>query len=81
MKDLILVALVVVGFAWVITMHVAIAFGLAQRLPRWRALVAFLLVLPAPYWAWQEKMRTRASLWVVGVVVYLISLLLASRGS
>jgi hypothetical protein len=78
-KDTILVALVVIGFAFVITMHVAIAFGLARRKPRWRALVAFALVVPAPYWAWREHMRTRAGLWVLGVAVYLVALLLASR--
>lgn len=81
MKDIIVVALVVVAFAWVVTMHVAIAFGLARRKPRWRALVAFVLVVPAPYWAWREQMRTRAGLWVFGVAVYLVALFLASRGS
>jgi hypothetical protein len=80
-KDIILVALVVVAFAWVITVHVAIAFGLAQRKPWWRALIAFAFAPLAPYWAWREHMRTRAGLWVGGVVVYLVALLLASRGS
>jgi CelD/BcsL family acetyltransferase involved in cellulose biosynthesis len=60
---------------------VAIAFGLARRKPRWRALVAFALVLPAPYFAWREHMRARAGMWVGGVLVYLVALLLASRGS
>ena len=79
MKDILLVGLVVVAFAWVVTVHVAITFGLARRRPRWRALVAFALLLPAPFFAWQERMRKRAGMWIGGVVVYLVALFLASR--
>ena len=78
MKDIILLALVVVAFAWVVTVHVAITFGLARKKPRWRALVAFALLLPAPYFAWREQMKKRAGMWVGGVLVYLVALLLAS---
>ena len=81
MKDLIVVALLVVAFAFVVTMHVAIAFGLAKRRPRWRALVAFVVPPFAPYWAWQEHMRKRMGFWIGGVVVYVAALILASRGS
>jgi hypothetical protein len=81
MKDLIVVALLLVAFAFVVTMHVAIALGLAKRKPRWRALVAFVVPPFAPYWAWQEHMRKRMGLWLGGVVAYLVMLLLASRGS
>jgi hypothetical protein len=78
--DLVVVALLIVTFAFVITMHVAIALGLASRQPRWRALVALVVPPLAPYWAWQEHMRKRMGLWAFGVVVYLVLLLLASRG-
>lgn len=81
MRDLVIVALLVVAFAFVVTMHVAIAFGLAKRKPRWRALVAFVVPPLAPYWAWQENMRMRMGCWVGGMVVYLATLVLASRGS
>jgi hypothetical protein len=80
-KDIVIVALLVLAFAWVVTLHVAIAFGLARRKPRWRALVAFALVLPAPYFAWRAQMRARAGMWVGGAVVYLVALLLASHGT
>ncbi len=81
MDDTVVVGLLIVAFAWVVTTHVAIAFGLLQRRPRWRALVALALVLPGVYWAWRERMRTRVVLLAGGVVVYLVLLALASRGS
>jgi hypothetical protein len=71
----------IVAFAWVVTTHVAIAFGLLLRRPRWRAVVALALVLPGVYWAWREQMRTRVWLWAGGVVVYLVLLVLGSLGS
>ena len=80
MKDTIIVALLVTAFALVVTMHVVIAFGLAKHRPRWRALVAFAVPPFAPYWAWQQHMRTRSGLWIAAVVVYLVMLVLASRG-
>lgn len=79
MKDIIVPALLVVAFAWLITVHVTIAFGLAKKPPRWRALVALLVPVVAPYWAWREHMRVRAGMWIGGVVLYLVALLLASR--
>ena len=81
MRDTIVVALLVVAFALVITMHVAITIGLAKRKPRWRALVAFVVPPFAAYWAWHEHMRRRMGLWVGAVLVYLAMLVLASRGS
>ena len=78
MKDIIVVALVVVAFAWVVTMHVAIAFGLGQREPRWRGLIAFALPVIGPYWAWHAHMRKRVWLWLGGVIVYLVALVLSS---
>lgn len=77
MKDIIVVALVVLAFAWIVTTHVAITFGLARRDPRWRAIVAFAVPPLAPYWAWREHMRTRAGLWVFGVLVYVVALVLS----
>ncbi len=78
MKDILLVAIVLIGFAWVITAHVSIVFGLARKQPRWHALVALVVAPLAPYWAWREKMTKRAVLWVAGVAVYVVALVLAS---
>jgi hypothetical protein len=79
-KDTVVVATLILAFAFVVTMHVVIAFGLAKRAPRWRALVGFVIPPVAPYWAWKEHMRLRASLWAFGVTVYVVMLVLASRG-
>jgi hypothetical protein len=77
-KDTVVVGLLVLAFAWVITVHVAIAFGLAKRPPRWRALVAFFVFVLAPYWAWREHMRVRTFLWLGGALLYVVMLALAS---
>lgn len=77
MKDMIVGGLVLVAFAWLVTVHVTIVFGLAKKPPRYRALVAFFVPVLAPYWAFREQMRIRAGLWVGGVAVYLIALLLS----
>jgi hypothetical protein len=81
MKDIVVVATLLVAFAFAITVHVTIGVGLLRRQPRWRALVAFVVPPFAPYWAWREHMRVRAQLWIGGVLVYLVALLLATRGS
>lgn len=78
MKDIVLVALVVVSFAWVMTAHAAIFFGLVRKQPRWRAIVAFLVAPLAPVFAWREKMRVRAGLWTFGVVLYVAARIAAS---
>lgn len=80
MTDIVVVALLFVAFALVITMHIAITLGLAQRKPRWRALVALVVPPFAPYWAWREHMRRRVGLWIGAVLAYLVLLALASRG-
>lgn len=78
MKDMILVAAVVLAFAFLVTAHVAIAVGLLGRAPRWRAPVALAVPPLAPYWAWRERMRVRAGLWAAGLVVYVAARIVAS---
>ena len=80
MRDIVVVTLLLVSFAFVVTVHVAIALGLAKR-RRWQALVALVLPPVAPYLAWREHMRKRAILWALGVLSYGVMLLLASRES
>lgn len=73
MKDMIVVGTLVVSFALFITAHVAIAYGLAWRPPRWRA-----LILPcAVYWAWREHMRVRAAVWAAALVLYVVATIVA----
>lgn len=77
MKDIVIVAVLVVAFAAVVTTHIAIAFGLLFRRPRWRAAVALAVPPFAPYWAWRERMRARAGLWAASLAVYVVALVLA----
>jgi hypothetical protein len=70
-RDILVVAAVVVAFALLVTVHVAIVFGLAKRHPRWRSAVAFILAPLAPYWAWREHMRVRALLWAGAAALYI----------
>src|SRR5882762_2159020 len=53
-RDTLIVATTVFFFALLATVHLTIAFGLARRPPRWRALVAFVAFPLAPYFALRE---------------------------
>jgi hypothetical protein len=58
------------AFATLITVHVAIVFGLAQRHPRWRAAVAFFVPPLAPYWALRGGMVVLGGIWIGSVILY-----------
>ena len=81
MKDIVVVALVALAFASLVTTHIAIVYGLARRAPRWRALLALAFPPVAPYWAWRERMRARASIWTGVCALQLVALFLATRGA
>ena len=74
MKDVVLVALLVVALAVLLTVHVTIVFGLVRRKPRWRAPFALVIAPLAPLFAWREHMRVRAVLWAGSLVTYLAAL-------
>jgi hypothetical protein len=76
--DLIVTAAVILSFATLVTVHVALAAGLGARGPWWRAPVSLVVVPLAPYWGFQQKMRARAVLWAVALIVY-VAALVASR--
>ena len=63
-------AALVVAFAALVTMHVAIAAGLASRPPRWRAIAAVVVPPLAPYWAFRDRMPVRAVLWLASAAAY-----------
>ena len=73
MTDLVVFIAMITTFALTLTTHVTIAIGLLWRKPRWRALVALLVAPLAPYWAWKERMRVRAVVWVLGVAGYVVA--------
>ena len=70
MRDALIVGTLVLSFALFITAHVAITYGLAQRSPRWRAPIAFVVAPLAPFWAWHEHLRIRAGIWMSPLVLY-----------
>ncbi len=76
-RDGVVMVVLIVAFAALVTVHVALALGLARRPPRWRGLVAFLVAPLAPFWGWRAKMHVRGALWIVAAGVYLVALRLA----
>jgi hypothetical protein len=78
-RDAALLAVLVLAFAALATLHVALAVGLLARRPRWHGALALVLPPLAPYWGARQGMRARAIAWVVLAVVYAAALLVAYR--
>ena len=77
--DLVLLAALVVAFATLTTVHLAIAARLTLRArPRWRGLVALLVPPLAPIWAYREGWSRSASLWVAAVLIYVVARIVAT---
>jgi hypothetical protein len=76
-RDAAILAILVVAFATLLTVHIAIALGLERRTYLRRALIAFMVAPLAPWWGWREKMHVRGLLWVTAAVVYAAALWLA----
>ncbi len=74
---MVVVGSVVLAFALFVTAHVAITYGLAFRPPRWRAPVAFVVAPLAAYWAWRERMKVRAGLWMAALALYVVAMMIA----
>jgi hypothetical protein len=74
-------ALLVLFFAALLTLQLAIAVGLFQRAPRWRGLVGLMPPLAplAVYWALKERMYIRSALWGSSVLGYLLVAIAAYR--
>lgn len=79
MTDLVVFAVLVLSAALLFTIHLSVVWGLARRPPRRDAAIAFLLVPAAPWLAWRHGMKTRAILWPVALVLYVVARLLAAR--
>lgn len=79
-RDAVALALLVLAFATLVTVHVALSAGLAARTPRWRGAVALVLPPLAPWWGWRTRMRARTVLWIVAAAIYVALLAFALRG-
>jgi hypothetical protein len=77
-KDALVLVGLYLGFATLVTVHVALAgrIFLRQR-PRWRGLVALVVPPLAVIWAFRSGYRRTAVLWLVAVMVYLIALIVS----
>ena len=71
MSQILLFSVMVGSFAALLTSHAAIVIGLAQRAPRYRALIAVFLPPLGAAWAIREKQRLRGVTWLLAAVVYL----------
>lgn len=71
----------VLFFAALLTLQLAIAVGLFQRPPRWRGVAGLLPPLAplAVYWALKEKMYIRSALWGSSLLGYAIAAIVAYR--
>jgi hypothetical protein len=80
MRDIVVLAAVVLGFAALMTAHVVTVAGMVRRRSGfWRCLAACFVPVLAPYWAWQERMRVRSGIWVASLLVYVVALVAAAR--
>jgi hypothetical protein len=77
MRDIASLAVLLVGFAALLTVHIALVFGLARKTPRTRALAALVLVPLAPYWGIRERMFARAAIWIAAAATYAVGLVLS----
>jgi hypothetical protein len=79
-KDIIVLATLIVAFASLVTIHVAVASRLVLRArPRWRGLVALVVPPLAPILAFREGWRRSGIAWIAAVLVYVAVLIVAGR--
>ena len=77
MKDSLVLAALVVGFATLVTLHVTLAVRLLLQHPRWRGLVALFVPPLGLFWAFRAGWYRIATLWLVAVLLYVIALIIA----
>ena len=75
--DFVVLIALVLGFAVLVTTHVALAVGLFSRTPRWKGPLALLVPPLAPYWGMEAGMKRRAAVWVIALCIYALARILA----
>ncbi len=78
-RDIVITAGVSVCPAALLVSYLGIVYGLLWRPPRWRAVVALVVPVLAPFWAWREKMYVRAALFVLSAIGYAVFFTLARQ--
>jgi len=74
-RDGIVTAALVLGLATLVTAHLALAFRLLRRRPRWRGLVALVVPPLAVIWALRAGWKGIAAVWLGAVAVYVGALI------
>jgi len=78
-KDVVVLAALLLSFATLVTTHVVIAVRLVWRVkPRYRGLIALMVPPLAPVWAHGNRWRRLCWTWVGAVAVYALCLALAA---
>lgn len=82
MRDAVVLAMLVLGFATLVTTHVALAFSLLLfHPPRWRGAVALVVPVLGPFWGWRAGRRRTVVLWVTALAIYGVGTLVSRLGS
>jgi hypothetical protein len=74
LTELVPFGILVLAAATHVTVHVALSWGLGQRGPWLRGLIALLVPPCAPYWGYEAGLKKRSAGWVVSLVVYVVAL-------
>lgn len=81
MRDVLVFAMIVLGFATLVTAHVALSFALMLfHPPRWRGALALVVPVLAPVWGWREGLRWRVLVWGVAAAVYVAGSIASRAG-
>ena len=75
MRDAVEVATIVLAFAFGLTLHVALAWGLGRVDSRRHAVLALVFPPLAPFYGLRARLFLRAGAWLCAWVVYLALLL------
>jgi hypothetical protein len=71
-------ATLVLAFATLVTVHVALASRLVLRArPRWQGLAALVVPPLAPIYGFRQGWRRTSTLWLVSLIAYVVALLVA----
>lgn len=70
MLDVLLLGGLLVGFALLVTAHLALAAKLAMRAPRWQGPVALVVPPLAPLWGFRAGFSRWSWVWIAAVVIY-----------
>lgn len=79
MRDIAVLAALLLSFATLVTVHVALAGRLLFRGQAWwRGPVALVVPPLAPFWAYREGWRRSATLWLAALTAFVVARIAAA---